>query len=127
MKTYDRKHLIAKAKEAKEHAMAAIALAREEPGYCVHREVEVSPAGADGGRREPTMYLTMKELNGKGLAKALDYLAREPDADEFAEIYISGGVDWYESFYVFANGIYISGGGACWDYTPWVESWEVKL
>lgn len=120
---FTRKHLLAKAAEAREEAKAAIGRARAEFPECfpVHRGIEVSLC-TDSGKVDEGVFLELKELNAKHLAKALELLRRDIETldcpEDEIEIYIGGGIDLYETFECMVNG---------WDYDPWVESWEVGL
>lgn len=118
-----RKHLLAKAAEAREEAKAAIGRSRAEFPYCfpVHRGIEVSLA-TKSGKVDEGVFLEMKELNAKHLAKAIELLRHDIETldcpEDEIEIWIGGGVDLYETFECMVNS---------WDYDPWVESWEVNL
>ena len=120
---FTRKHLLAKAAEAREEAKAAIGRARAEFPECypVHRGIEVS-LSTNSGKVDEGVFLELKELNAKHLAKAVRWLAADAETldvpEEEIEIWVGGGVDLYETFECMVNG---------WDYDPWVEDWEVGL
>jgi hypothetical protein len=122
IKTYTRKDLVAKAKEARKEAMAAIGRARAAYPDCypVHRGIEIS-LSVNSSKLDEGVFLELKELSGKGLAKGIEWLSKDIEtldpADEI-EIWISGGIDLYESLTNLING---------WDYDPWVEDWEIEL
>lgn len=119
MLKFDRKRLLAVAAEAREEAKGAADRAR---AYCVpvHRSIEVIAGNGDGrvGSGDP-VFLELKELNAKHLAKAVEWLNEwYGDEGPITEISVLGGIDGYESLTDLTNG---------YDYDPWVEEWELIL
>ncbi len=83
--------------------------------YYIHRDIEIVTCDSEGRVCDEAFLIRLRDLSGKALKIAFEEVAS--DSPPFTHFGITGGLDAYDSMSDMMKG---------YDYSPWVETWDLE-